>query len=240
MIIAIVNNKGGVGKTTTAVHLGYALAQQGKKVLCVDMDAQANLVMHLFNLTIVHELEANADTKPTILHHSSSGMDVLSLSFWAVSSKEYISSIQKFAQGYDITLIDCPPSLDVRSLAALDASDGIIIPTEPEDLSVNGLHRLLRVCDEREKPILAIIVTKLDRKKAAHNIYLPFVASSFPQYYIDAPIPNSAVFPAASAMRKTGYEWNGKKANAALSAYTQIAGQITTMPAIQKSTTTKN
>lgn len=228
MIIGVMNNKGGVGKTTTAVHVGCALAAQGKRVLCVDMDAQANLVMHLFNLTMLHELESHADKKPSVLHHTSSGMDILPLSFWNVPAKEYISHIQKLAQGYDITLIDCPPSLDVRSLAALDASDGIVIPTEPEDLSVNGLHRLLRVCDERNKPILAIIVTKLDRKKAAHNIYLPFVASSFPQYYVDAPVPNSAVFPAASAMRKTGYEWNGKKANIALSAYTQIAEHIMT------------
>lgn len=226
MIIAVMNNKGGVGKTTTTVHVGYALAQQGKRVLCVDMDAQANLVMHLFNLNILHDLEAVAEMQPEILSHEASGMGILPLSFWSVSAERYISLIQKVAQNYDITLIDCPPALDVRSIAALDACDGVIIPTEPEDLSVNGLHRLLRVCDERNKPILAVIVTKLDRKKAAHNIYLPFVASSFPRYYIDAPVPNSAVFPAASAMRKTGYEWNGKKANAALTAYSDIASYI--------------
>jgi chromosome partitioning protein len=226
MIIAVMNNKGGVGKTTTTVHVGYALAQQGKRVLCVDMDAQANLVMHLFNLNILHDLEIAAEMQPEILLHEASGMAILPLSFWNVSAEQYIRFIQKTAQDYDVTLIDCPPALDVRSIAALDACDGVIIPTEPEDLSVNGLHRLLRVCDERNKPILAVIVTKLDRKKAAHNIYLPFVASSFPRYYIDAPVPNSAVFPAASAMRKTGYEWNGKKANAALTAYSQIASQI--------------
>ena len=226
MIIAVMNNKGGVGKTTTTVYVGYALAQQGKRVLCVDMDAQANLVMHLFNLNILHDLELAAETQPEILPHEASGMGILPLSFWNVSREQYIRYIQKVAQGYDITLIDCPPALDVRSIAALDACDGVIIPTEPEDLSVNGLHRLLRVCDERNKPILAVIVTKLDRKKAAHNIYLPFVASSFPRYYIDAPVPNSAIFPAGSAMRKTGYEWNCKKANAALTAYSQIASQI--------------
>jgi chromosome partitioning protein len=220
------NNKGGVGKTTTTVHVGYALAQQGKRVLCVDMDAQANLVMHLFKLNILHDLEAVATKKPTILSHESSGMMILPLSFWNVSAEQYISHIQTIAKDYDITLIDCPPALDVRSIAALDACDGVIIPTEPEDLSVNGLHRLLRVCDERNKPILAVIVTKFDRKKAAHNIFLPFVASSFPRYYIDAPVPNSAVFPAASAMRKTGYEWNGKKANTALLAYSQIAAHL--------------
>ena len=123
MIIAVINNKGGVGKTTTTVHVGYALAQLGKRVLCVDMDGQANLLMHLFDLNKVYQLEdeKNAPTH-TILHHAS-GVDVLPLSYWKADRKQYIKAIQAAAKKYDITLIDCPPSLGILTLNAFAAAD---------------------------------------------------------------------------------------------------------------------
>jgi chromosome partitioning protein len=187
------------------------------------MDGQANLLMHLFDLNKIYDLEDKG--KHPILHHSS-GMDVLPLSYWNADKKKFIAAIQSAAKQYDITLIDCPPSLEERTKAAIEAADSVLIPTETEDFAVNGLARLLRLCDEQHKRVAGIIITQFDKKITAHNIFLRQIASTFPAYFIDAIVPRSAIFPAASAMRRTGYEWNGKRANQSLEAYNMIAQKL--------------
>jgi chromosome partitioning protein len=221
-IIAVVNNKGGVGKTTTTVHLAVAMQQLGKKVLAIDIDEQANLLMHLFEYHLVKELEAKNGANSPLLEHES-GVRVASLSFGRYDRKEYIKQIHALAKDYETVLIDCPPSLEERTLAAIDAADYVLIPTEPEHLSFKGLAKLMSVCDEKKKAIAGVIITQYDKKIAAHNFYVPEISSTFSKYLIKPPVPKSAAFPAASGMVKTGYEWVGKKSNAALDAYTQIA-----------------
>ncbi len=225
MIIAILNNKGGVGKTTTAVHLAYALTKKGKKVLCVDIDEQANLLLHIFPANDVYALESrqNGTSLPIMTH--SSGVDVLPLSYWK-NTKHFADTIRLHAKGYDYTLLDCPPSLEARTLAALEAATTVLIPTQPENLSYKGLIKLINLCEEYTLPVLGIFVTLYDKKKAAHNFYLPEIAQQFAGHYISAAIPNSALFPSASAMNKMGHEWAGKKANPGLIAYDDIADYI--------------
>ncbi len=224
MILAILNNKGGVGKTTTAVHVAYALAKQGKKVLCVDIDSQANLLIHIFPRKTVYDLEAAQNGKPLPVIAHSSGVDVLPLSYYEASSKQYAAAIKAQAAKYDITLIDCPPSLDTRTLGALEAATCVLIPTQPEILSYNGVVKLLQLCESRSLPVLGIIVTFFDKKMAAHKFYLPAISSNYARYFIDAVVPTSAVFKSASSMNQFGYEWTKK--NAALTAYDDIAKYI--------------
>ena len=221
-IIAVVNNKGGVGKTTTTVHLAVAMQKLGKKVLAIDIDEQANLLMHLFEYHHVKEWEANANAKPAPIQHDS-GIHVASLSFGKRDHNEYVKTLHSLAKGFDTILIDCPPSLESRTLAAIDAADYVLIPTAPEHLSFKGLAKLMKICDEKKKAIAGVIITQYDKKIAAHNFYVPEISSTFSKYLIKPAVPKSAVFPAASSMVKTGYEWVGKKSNAALDAYSQIA-----------------
>lgn len=229
MILSILNNKGGVGKTTTAVHVGYTLAQQGKKVLCVDIDTQANLLQHIFPSNRLRSLKAEQaeQAAPLSVVRHNSGMDVLPLSFWSASCADYADVIRSTAQEYDITLIDCPPSLEERTQAAIEACTKILIPTQPELLSVQGLVNLVNLAHEREREIFGIFVTFFDRKTSAHNILLPQIAGNFADWYIDSTINRSNIFSSSSAMHKVGYEWNGrKKLPPALEAYSTLATRI--------------
>jgi chromosome partitioning protein len=228
IIIAITNNKGGVGKTTTAVHIGYALAGLGKKVLCVDLDAQANLLGHLFKPSVKRELKARQNGKVQAPLEYNAHLHVLPLSFLSVPLAEYSSIIRNHAKEYDVTLIDCPPGLESRSPAALDAATMVIIPTEPESFAYQGLADLLHECQNRSLGAdkVMILLTQYDVKMSQHKVFADHIASTLPDYYVEPNIVRSGVFKSASTFNQTGYEYNGKRKNAALEAYTTIAKTI--------------
>lgn len=165
-VIALTNQKGGVGKTTTAVNLGVGLAKQGKRVLLIDADVQANLTMALGYSrpddlpvtlsTIMQNIidDKSFDVSQGILSHSE-GVDLLpsniELSGFEVRLinamsrervlKTYVNEVKK---NYDYVLIDCMPSLGMITINALAAADSVVIPTQPHYLSAKGLELLLR------------------------------------------------------------------------------------------------
>ena len=165
-VIALTNQKGGVGKTTTAVNLGVCLSKQGKKVLLVDADAQANLTMSLgyprpddLPISLATIMQDIIDDKPFdvhkgILHHSEgvdllpsnielSGLEVRLIN--AISRERVLTTcINEVKKNYDYVLIDCMPSLGMITINALAAADSVIIPTQPHYLSAKGLELLLR------------------------------------------------------------------------------------------------
>ena len=165
-VIALTNQKGGVGKTTTAVNLGVSLVQQGKKVLLIDADAQANLTMALgYNRpddipitlsTVMQNIidDKTLDVSQGIIHHREgvdllpsnielSGFEVRLINAMSRESvlKTYVNEVKK---NYDYVLIDCMPSLGMITINALAAADSVIIPTQPHYLSAKGLELLLR------------------------------------------------------------------------------------------------
>ena len=165
-IIAITNQKGGVGKTTTAVNLGVGLARMGKRVLLVDADPQSSLTTSLgienqdeLPVSITTVMQSVLEEKPMpmnygIIHHSE-GVDLLpsniELSGLEVSlintmSREFVlkDCLSKVKQNYDYVLIDCMPSLGIMTVNALTAANSVIIPTQPSYLSTKGLSLLLR------------------------------------------------------------------------------------------------
>ena len=158
-VIALSNQKGGVGKTTTTANLGIGLAMQGKKVLLIDMDAQASLTLSLgikqpdelpVSLSDVMRDIIDDKTIPDnygILQHDEgvslmpanidlSGMDVKLVNTMSRESvlKSYIEEVKA---KYDYILIDCPPSLGMLTINSLAAADSVIIPSQPSFLSAN-------------------------------------------------------------------------------------------------------
>ena len=165
-VIALTNQKGGVGKTTTAVNLGVSLVQQGKKVLWIDADAQANLTMALgynrpddipITLSTVMQPIIDAttlDDSQGIIHHRE-GVDLLPSNIEmsgfevrlinALSRERVLKSyVYEVKKNYVYVLIDCMPSLGMITINALAAVDSVIIPTQPHYLSAKGLELLLR------------------------------------------------------------------------------------------------
>lgn len=155
MIIAIVNQKGGTGKTTTTVNLGCALAKKGKKVLLIDLDAQGNLSYSLgltdFDDAMAEVLVGEALLNDILLESegvhvapSNIGLADVEISIANVEDREsLLKNHLETADGYDYILIDCPPSLSLLTINALNAADRVIIPLQMEVLSLQGLDLII-------------------------------------------------------------------------------------------------
>lgn len=158
MVLALVNQKGGVGKTTTAVSLTAALTAMGKKVLLCDFDPQANAtsglgvektqVKHTSYDVVINEVpaaEAVVHTKYGDLIPSGAALAGAGIELVALPQREFRlrDALKELKQEYDFVLIDCPPSLELLTLNALCASDQVLIPVQCEYYALEGLSDLM-------------------------------------------------------------------------------------------------
>ena len=174
-VIAITNQKGGVGKTTTTVNLGVGLACNGKKVLLIDADPQGSLTISLgiknpdaLDVSLATVMDAAIEDRPMdesagILHHGE-GVDILppnielsgmETGLFNIMSREYVlrNYIDSVRKNYDYIFIDCMPSLGMMTINALVAADSVIIPSQPSFLSTKGLNLLLHSISKVKRSI---------------------------------------------------------------------------------------
>ncbi|MCU0439673.1 MAG: ParA family protein [Raineya sp.] len=165
-IIAVVNQKGGTGKTTTTVNLGRAIAEFGKKVLLMDLDPQGSLSYYLgansnvwsISDVILEDISFhNALIQRENMHIIPADVTLadLELSLVNYQGREQIvkKMIEQHAQEYDYILIDCSPSLSILTVNALVAAHSIIIPLQMEVLSMHGLELILETIEQVKKTV---------------------------------------------------------------------------------------
>lgn len=186
-IIAVTNHKGGVGKTTTTLNLASGCMRLGKKVLCLDLDPQANLSQSLsiqsneFNtytaLRNIHPLQPiqileGWDIVPATLDLSGAEIELSGEAGREYLLKEILQPIQS---KYDIIFIDCPPSLSLLTLNALTTATHLVIPVQSEFLALQGLTKLWEVIEKIKKrlnsslAVIGILLTQYDGRKILHR-----------------------------------------------------------------------
>jgi chromosome partitioning protein len=247
IITAIVNQKGGVGKTTTTLNLGAGLARRGRRVLLVDLDPQAGLsasagiaVAHLTTSIYQALLDETVDPLP-IIHKTAAGVDLLPATIdLAAAEVELVTMtlrelvlrdvLAKVRSRYDHILIDCPPSLGLLTINALAAADRVIIPLECEFLATRGLALLLRTLDKvkarlnRELHVAGILATKFDGRTLHATEILSELRANFPGQVFEPVIKHTVRVKEAPAAGLSifDYEPNHDVAKA----YLQLAAEV--------------
>lgn len=213
-IIAIANQKGGVGKTTTAINLSACMAESGKKVLCVDMDPQGNTTSglgvdkagleHSIYDVLLDEIEASE----AVVHTEMKKLDVLpstvdltgaEVELLAFDDKEFLlrGKIEAIREKYDYILIDCPPSLSVLTVNALAAANTVLIPIQCEFYALEGLSQLLhtvQLIQERLNPDLqpeGIVFTMFDSRTNLANDVVSSVENNLHLHIYKTKIPRN-------------------------------------------------
>lgn len=194
-IIAIANQKGGVGKTTTAINLSACLAEAGKKVLTIDLDPQGNTTSGLgvnkaeqehttYELLIgedpveaclLKEVLPNLDMLPSNINLSGAEIEMI-----GIEQKEFVlkKEIDKIRDQYDFVIIDCPPSLNMLTVNAMTTADTVLVPIQCEYYALEGLSQLIHTINlvkQRLNPVLELEGVVFTMYDARTNLSLQVV-----------------------------------------------------------------
>lgn len=253
-VIAITNQKGGLGKTTTAINLGVGLAEKGKRVLLIDADPQSNLTKGLgfrhiseVPFTLSDVIQSIMENEPLNVAekvlHSDEGVDLMpaniNLAGYEAKMinlkgrekflKTYVDAVKS---SYDYVLIDCKPSLELLTINALAAADKVLIPMQPHYYPMEGLQDLLRSVQMTKRninpklQIEGIVFTMVMARTVMCQNVMETVKKVYGQRIkvFDAMIPHSISLAESSAEGKSMMAY--AKRHKATKAYRQLAGEV--------------
>jgi chromosome partitioning protein len=227
-IISLLNHKGGVGKTTSAINIGAGLVELGQKVLLIDLDPQANLSLSLGiprqRSTIYEALRGESELEPFTYRE---GLDVVmstldlsgaEMELINEAGREFIlrELFEPVKEEYDYVIIDCPPSLGLLTLNALTSSDLVYIPLQTEFLALQGLAKIKQIIDKvkfrlnKKLEIGGVIATMYDARKVLNRDVVETIKKYFGEKVFDTLIRDNVALAEAPAQRKDifGYARN--------------------------------
>lgn len=233
MIYAISNHKGGVGKTTSTINLGAALASKGKRVLLVDFDPQANLTQSLGiknpEISIYDNLKGEQLVHPIEYRNnlsvlpSSLDLSVAEIELSSEPGREYILKdiLTRIESKFDYILIDCPPSLGLLTINALTAAQYVIIPMQAEFLPLRGLAKLTEVVQKIQRrlnnklQIGGVFLTQYDARKVLNRDIADSVEEFFKEKYLNTKISNNVALAEAPSKGQDIFLYNRNSKGAA-------------------------
>ncbi len=220
IIISLLNHKGGVGKTTSAINIGAGMVELGKKTLLLDLDPQANLTLSLGiprqAVTIYEAMRGESDLQPTTVKP---GLDVVTsnldlsgaeMELINEAGREYIlrELFSSLRDAYDFIIIDCPPSLGLLTLNALTSSDYVIIPLQTEFLAMQGLAKIKQVIQKvrlrlnKTLEIGGVLPTMYDARKVLNRDVVETIKKHFGPLVFDTYVRDNVSLAEAPAQRK--------------------------------------
>ena len=229
--VAIINQKGGVGKTTTVTNTGAALASRGHKTLIVDLDPQGNLTQGLGIKTdtlpksIYHLLTGEISAPSEIIQNVQKNLDILPSNLYLAGAEHTLSNTpggelvlrelfeHPDIQAYDYLLVDCPPSLGKLTINALVAVDSVIITVEAEFYALQGVATLftsINMVQKRINPnlkVLGAVITKYDGRQKLHREVQDAVRTTFGKSVFKSTIRKNVDLAGAPAQGATIFDF---------------------------------
>lgn len=231
-IIALLNHKGGVGKTTSVINIGAGLVELGKKVLLIDLDPQANLTLSLGiprqpstiyeavrgeSELVPYTVKQNMDVVISTLDLSGAEMELIN-----EAGREFIlrELFEPIREEYDYILIDCPPSLGLLTLNALTSCDLVYIPLQTEFLAMQGLAKIKQVIQKvklrlnKKLQIGGVIATMYDSRKVLNRDVVSTIEKYFGDLVFETKIRDNVSLAEAPAQRKDIFDYSPNSAGA--------------------------
>lgn len=229
-MLAVINQKGGVGKTTTTLNLAHAIAQQDKQVLCIDLDPQAHLTAGFGKLTRtqvgIADLLLGEKEISDVLIQTRENLDLIPAGE-RLGELEHINeggakrgwllrdAIKPYAGAYDYIFVDCPPSSGILGMNALLAASEVLIPVSGDFFALQGLSRLMEIFQHIEKVLKKksekwVVLTRYQERRRLARDVKDRIMSYFPEHVYRTPIRESVALAESPGFGKTIFEYQGK------------------------------